>query len=389
MRILTFLHSFEPGGVERVALRLVRCWRALGVDAALVLGRTDGAMAQELAQGLAYHVPRQPGCSVAAWETLWMIATLPAIIRRTRPDVLFCAGNSYGIVAVAMKLWLGRACPPVLAKISNDLERRDMAWPARLAYRLWLRVQGRFIDHFVAMAPGLEREIAKWVRPRQGAVSVIPDPALSLAQIDRLRAMRAVPHGPGRLFVAIGRLARQKNVALMLDAFAQIAREDDRLKIFGDGPERKALVARANRLGIGDRVRFMGHVADPAAQIGDADLFLLSSDYEGVPAVLLEALALGLPVVATESSAAIGSLLEDGRLGRLVPVGDVAAFAAAMAAAPAPQDGAASLAQARCYTLEAASTAYLDLFRALSGRPLRSARGPARPSIQSTMTSPS
>ncbi|WP_313803962.1 glycosyltransferase [Sphingobium sp.] len=390
MRVLTFLHSFEPGGVERVALRLVRCWREQGVDAPLFLGRASGAMRGELGEGLNPHIPRQPRFSVAGFETFWMIATLPSFIRRSRPDALFCAGNSYAVVAVAMKLLLGRACPPILAKISNDLERRDMAWPGRLAYRLWLRVQGWFIDHFVAIAPGLEREIAALVRPAEQAISIIPDPALSLAQIDRLRAVRRAGGGDeGRLFVAIGRLARQKNYPLMLEAFAEAAGPADRLLVFGDGPERRALQRRVQRLGIGDRVRFMGHVPDPALEIGRADAFLLSSDYEGMPAAVLEALAVGLPVIATRCSAAMGGLLADGALGRLVPVGDLQGFAAALMEVPLPQDGPASLAQARRFTLEVASDAYLDSFGKISSRPTAAARALRRHPIPSTMTSPS
>jgi hypothetical protein len=66
-------------------------------------------------------------------------------IRRHRPDVLFCAGNSYTVVAVTMRLVLGRRCPPILAKISNDLTRADLPAVARPFYRLWLRIQGRLL----------------------------------------------------------------------------------------------------------------------------------------------------------------------------------------------------------------------------------------------------
>ncbi|WP_255326553.1 glycosyltransferase [Sphingobium sp. EM0848] len=364
MRILTFLHSFEPGGVERVALRLVRHWREQGVDAPLFMGRSDGAMQRELGEGLDPYMPLRPRFSIAWCETLWMIATLPAAIRRLRPDVLFCAGNSYAVVAVAMKLLLGRACPPILAKISNDLERRDMPGPGRIAYRLWLRIQGRFIDHFVAMAPGLEAEIATLIRPRHPAISIIPDPALSLAQIDRLRS-RTLPEttGEGRRFVAIGRLVRQKNFALMLEAFALGAGPQDRLTLYGDGPDRVRLEKLADGLGIAGRIHFAGHVPDPASLIGRNDIFLLSSDYEGVPAVILEVLATGRPIIATRCSAAMGALLGDGALGRLIPPGDVTAFARAIAVADRiVQDEAASLAQARRFTLETAAPSYLTSF---------------------------
>lgn len=395
MRVLTFLHSFEPGGVERVALRLVRRWREQGADAPLFMGRSDGAMRRELGEGLDAAMPRQPRFSIAWCETLWMIATLPAAIRRLRPDVLFCAGNSYAVVAVAMKLLLGRHCPPIVAKISNDLERQDMPWAGRIFYRLWLRVQGRFIDHFVAMAPGLEAEIATLIRPRRPAISIIPDPALALAQIDCLRA-RALPEpaGEGRRFVAIGRLVSQKNFPLMLEAFARGAGPQDRLTLYGEGPDRRTLERLAERLGLAGRVHFAGHVSDPAAQIGRSDIFLLSSDYEGVPAVILEALAAGQPIIATECSAAMRALLDDGTLGRLVPTGDVAALADAIAdAGRIVQDSVASLAQVQRFTLEAAAPAYLASFGTMArlssagekSRPpqlRRSASGNVTPSSQ-------
>jgi glycosyltransferase involved in cell wall biosynthesis len=385
MRILTFLHSFEPGGVERTALRLVRQWRAQGVDAPLFIGRTGGAMRNELGSGLACHVPRPPRFSVARFETLWMIVTLPALIRRLRPDILFCAGNSYAVVAVAMKLLLGRACPPVLAKISNDLERRAMWWPTRLLYRLWLLIQGRFIDHFVAMAPDVEQEIASFIRPR-GGISVIPSPALSHDQIEKLRAVGSGAverYGFGRRFIAIGRLARQKNYPLMLHAFAAGAGADDRLLIVGEGTERRALAALAGQLGIAERVVFAGHVPDAAATLRAGDILLLSSDFEGVPAVILEALAAGVPIIATDCSRAMHSLLRDGALGRLVPTGDVGAFAQAIAGADAlVQDPAASLAQTQCFTLEHVSGRYLDTFASLQAA--RSLRQPTRFTMTST-----
>jgi glycosyltransferase involved in cell wall biosynthesis len=368
LRILTFLHSFEPGGVERIALRLIRQWRGQGVDALLFMGRSTGAMRSELAEGLSYDTPRMPSFPIAWWcETLWMIATLPGFIRRTRPDVLFCAGNSYAIVAVAMKLILGRGCPPVLAKISNDLDRMDMIWPVRMAYRLWLRIQGRFIDKFVSMELPMEAEIAAAIRPRRGAIAIIPDPALSHAQIDRLRAKRrsrAVRPG-ARRFVAVGRLAPQKNFALMIRAFAAGAKPDDSLVIYGGGSERAALMALVGELDLGNRVTLAGHVPDPASRLPDFDIFLLSSDYEGVPAALLEALAAGLPIIATQCSRSIRAMMGDGALAHIVRPGDETAFACAVRCArDLAQDLDASLRQARRFTIEEASGAYLAAFAA-------------------------
>jgi glycosyltransferase involved in cell wall biosynthesis len=371
MRVLTFLHSFEPGGVERIALRLVREWRRQGADAPLFMGRTSGAMRAELAGDLSFGTPRQPPFSTGPFETLWMIASLPAVIRRQRPDALFCAGNSYAVVAVAMKLLLGRRCPPVLAKISNDLDRRDMAWPVRLGYRLWLRIQGRFIDAFVGMAEPMRAEIGETVRPASGRIAIIHDPALSDAQIDRLRAMPRRPNdrAGGVRFVSVVRLAAQKNVALMIRAFAQGAGPDDSLVIFGEGAERPALSRLIARLGLKDRVTLAGHVADPAGRLAAFDVFLLSSEYEGVPAVLLEAMAAGLSVITTDCSRSIRSMLGDGAFARIVAPGDEAALADAIGGARhLPRDVEASLRQARAFTIERAAPIYIEAFSELCGR---------------------
>ncbi len=365
LRILTFLHSFEPGGVERIALRLIRQWRGQGADAPLFMGRSDGAMRAELTEDLPYDVPRLPPFPIAWCETLWMVVTLPSFILRTKPDVMFCAGNSYSVVAVAMKLILGQRCPPIWAKISNDLDRRDMIWPARMAYRLWLRIQGRFIDGFVGMEQPMAAEIAAFIRPRRGEIIIIPDPALSHGQIDGLRAAprSAAGRPSGLRFVAVGRLAPQKNFALMLRAFAAAARAGDTLVIYGDGPERAKLSALVDRLNLRDHVTLAGHVPDPASRLSDYDIFLLSSDYEGVPAVLLEALAANLPIIATQCSRSIGAMLGDGALAHIVSAGDEAAFARAICGARhLIQDPDASLQQARRFTVEDASVAYLAAF---------------------------
>ncbi|MEJ7933890.1 glycosyltransferase [Sphingobium sp. AN558] len=367
LRILTFLHSFEPGGVERIALRLIRQWRDRGIDAPLFMGRPTGAMRDELAQDLVYGLPRPSRVPIAWCETLWMIVTLPRFIGRTKPDVLFCAGNSYTIVAVAMKLILGRACPPILAKISNDLDRKDIIWPARMAYRLWLRIQGRFIDGFVGMEQPMAAEIAAAIRPRRGGIAIIPDPALSHSQIDNMRAALRPTAERSRdvRFVAVGRLAPQKNFALMLRAFAAAAQLGDTLVIYGDGPERGKLSTLIDRLKMRDYITLAGHVPDPARHLPDFDVFLLSSDYEGVPAVLLEALAANRPIITTQCSCSIRAMMGEGTLAHIVPAGDEAAFTRAIGSArDLKQDMAASLRQARRFTVEDAAGAYLAAFGA-------------------------
>lgn len=371
MRILTFLHSFEPGGVERIALRLVRSWRTEGAEASLFLGRTDGTMRDDIGAGLEFRSPPKVPRSAAKWETLWMIWQLPKVVLDIRPDVLFCAGNSYVIVAVAMKLILGPHCPPVIAKISNDLQWRHAHWWQRWPYRIWLRIQAPFLDHVVAMDSAMVPEIRCLLDIPGAMISVIPDPALSQELILRLRTNsrhKAMPV-TGRRFVSIGRLAPQKNLPLMLRAFARGRRPGDSLTIIGEGQERHRLEKLAQRLGIGDNVEFRGHVAEPALMLFRFDALLLSSDYEGVPAVILEALAAGLPIIATDCSASMKSLLGNGQFGTLVDVCDETGMAQAITSvASMPHHERLSLLQVERFTIERSARAYLSTMAEVRAR---------------------
>lgn len=373
LSILVYLHSFEPGGVERVALRLCEAWQAQGADVTLLIGRFDGALRSQAPELklVSYSTGR---LSTAPFETLWMVLCLWRRVRTAPPDVIFCSGNTYTIVAAALRLLLGARCPPILAKLSNSLTFCDSNPFVRAGYSLWLRAQARLVDRFVAMAPALRPEALTRMKLAAERVAVIHDPVLSEEDAVRLAVLRGrAPRSGGeeRLFVSAGRLARQKRFDRLLRAFAAGARDGDRLVILGEGPQRKRLELLAAALGIADQVTMPGYCADLAPWLAQADAFVLASDYEGLPAVIVEALAAGVPVIATYSSAAIPDLIGNGRFGRLIGRRDLAALTRAIAeAGAAPFDPEAARAHAANFQLERGSTAYLELARAL-------VRGPA------------
>ena len=375
LHILACVHSFEPGGVERVGLRLCAAWQAAGAKVTVLLGRSDGAMRRE-APRLNYVRYDSGPFSTAMCETAWMILCLWRQVRSARPDVIFCPGNSYTVVAVALRLLLGSRCPPIVAKVSNSLARNDMIAPVRLVYRLWLRLQGRLITLWVSMAASMRSEVAAAMGVSEAEIAVIEDPALDAGEASRLararddrmartRADRICGPSPGRLFLSAGRLSPQKRFDLLIHAFALAAAPRDRLVILGEGSGRRRLEALARRLGLDQRISLPGHRRDIAAWLAQADAFVLSSDYEGVPAVIVEAMAAGVPVVATNSSVGMDELLDRGRLGRLVACGDTAALAQAMAeAGTAHPDVEAARAQAARFRVERAAPAYLKVMRA-------------------------
>lgn len=368
MRIAVPIHSFEPGGVERVALNLCAAWQEAGEDVTVVLGREEGAMRQT-ASALDYALLPEP-VPTAAFETLWMIRVLRRYLARKGADVVFASGNTYGIVAVAMKLLLGRRCPPVAIKLSNDLYRRDMVWPYRKAYHWWLRLQGRMLDHFVGMAQPMRAEIAELMRVPDERITIIEDPSLEERQFAALSALPRpadVPRAPH--YVAVGRLARQKNFPMLLRAFARLSDPAARLTILGEGGERGKLERLAQELGIADRLALPGHVSDPLPYLAAASAFVLSSDYEGVPAVVIEALAAGLPLVATRCSVSMPGLLGEGQFGLLVDPGDEIGFAQGLTDVLAMRfDPATARAYAAPFRIALAADRYRDLFAKLAGR---------------------
>ncbi len=156
-----------------------------------------------------------------------------------------------------------------------------------------------------------------------------------------------------------------KNHSLLLRAFAKLERPDARLMFVGDGAGRDALLALACELGVADRVILAGFLSDPTPFYQTADLFALSSNYEGFGNVIVEAMASGTPVVSTDCPSGPGEILEGGKHGRLVPVGDVDAMASAIAAAleePAPSEQ--LKARAADFHPAKAAKAYLDLMGA-------------------------
>ncbi|MEQ6334293.1 glycosyltransferase [Sphingobium sp. MK2] len=385
MRVLLFLKGFGPGGVERIALRLSDGLYRAGRDLTVLVAEAAGAIGNPSA--VTCHVARFWPVIGRRWPIMRLVYALWREMGRAPPAILFCPGNAYTIVAVILKLLLGQSCPPIVAKVSNDLQRPDLPRALRPLYRFWLWIQGRMIDHFAILSVPMGEEVMALMRVGPDRIHIVPNPVLDDADIgpdqERHRPRRA-----GRHFVAIGRLERQKNYPAMLRAFAIGARHDDRLTIFGEGSEREALTALAASLDIGDRVDMPGHCPEVCARLSDHDILLLSSAYEGLPGAVIEALAAGLWVIATRCSVSMPDLLDHGALGRLTECGDESGFALAIRTAePGQQDRARAARKASHYTLEAAVPAYTALFDQVIAQRQARSHGARAPSSLRSATS--
>jgi glycosyltransferase involved in cell wall biosynthesis len=203
--------------------------------------------------------------------------------------------------------------------------------------RVWAGLMRTFYPwaaEIVAVSEGAATDLARTTGLPRERVRVVYNPVITSALLSR--AARASEHpwlAPGQppVVLGVGRLTSQKNFALLLHAFATVRRaRETRLLILGEGEQRSELEALAVRLGIADDVALPGFRDDAAACMAGAAVFVLSSAWEGLPTVLIEALAVGTRVVSTDCPSGPREILQDGRLGALVPVGDADALARAL-----------------------------------------------------------
>lgn len=271
---------------------------------------------------------------------------LPALtrhLRASRPAALLSAMNHANVVAaLAHRLARSRARLVLSERAHLSSVLAEFPGPRMQATFALMRLTYRWADNVVTVSTQVAQDLQRHVPLAPERVVTIYNPVVD-TQLERLaRAPAQHPWlaGGGKpVVLGVGRLIAQKDFATLLEAFALLRRDRlARLVILGEGELREGLLAQARRLGVADDVSLPGFEPNPFAAMRAARVFVLSSRFEGLPGVLVQAMACGTPVVSTDCPAGPREILEDGRWGQLVAVGDVGALAAAIAAVlDAPQ----------------------------------------------------
>lgn len=366
--ILIVFHDFSFGGTEVIALRLAEEWARLGRRVTIVCGTPEGPLRAAVPRGV--HVETlEPEIGRSLFSRLRLRRALRAAVARLRPDILFLPGNFHIVLAGAVRGLPRR--PKVVAKISNPLA--PAAGPLRALIGRAFRWAARDVDWFAAMSTGLAEDVRRITGTAN--VSVIHDPnATEIA--GGVPRPRSTETGPLRLLAA-GRLVRQKDFALAIRVAVHLSQmRDVDLTIVGEGPDRAGLETLARRLGIADRVHLPGHVASIGPALDRADLLLVTSRYEGGPAVAVEALERGVPVVATDCSHFLHDILVDPDCGVIIPTRDPALFAARLLTwrYDASRKPFSPQAATQAFAVSHAVDSYLRLFDRLAARPVAVAR---------------
>jgi glycosyltransferase involved in cell wall biosynthesis len=321
-------------------------------------------------------------------EPLGRLQQLPDLVeyfKRVGPDAVLAAEAVYNLMAVWAKR-VARLRTRVVVSEHVQLSRHSVfqgPWSHRQVLPL-LRRAYRNADAIVAVSDGVADDLAAHARLVRERITTIYNPVVSPALLAKAKERLDHPrfaHGRPPVILAAGRLDAQKDFSTLIKAFAGVrAKRPACLMILGqgNGPEntdeqRAALTTLATRLGVAADVELPGFVANPFPYMARASVFVLSSIYEGLGNVLIEALACGCPVVSTDCPSGPAEILDHGRFGALVPVGDAAALARAIEdTLDHPPLGESLRARAELFTVERAVDKYLGLLfpggQKLSGR---------------------
>jgi glycosyltransferase involved in cell wall biosynthesis len=327
-RVALFLPTLSGGGAERAFVNLARGMSELGAQVDLVVGNADGDYRSEVPDSV----------NLVDLRAARLLRALPGLVRhlrRQQPARLYSAleeANILALLAARLSRLPIRVYPSLRNTLSDELATvggPKLKIMTRLARLLYPQANG-----FVAVSSGVADDASSLLGIPRDRISVIANPTIT----PELAALAAAPlddpwFAPDALPVVLGcgRLAKQKDFATLLEAFALIrARTPARLVILGEGPLRGDLKAQAARLGLAADVSMPGFEPNPFRFMSRCAVFVLSSLHEGSPNVLVQALACGAPVVATDCPSGPREILNGVATGRLVPTRDPVAMAEAM-----------------------------------------------------------
>ncbi|MFN4032520.1 MAG: glycosyltransferase [Fimbriimonadales bacterium] len=328
MRIALFTVSLEVGGAERVFVTLANGFAARGHETQVALVKPEGALREEL----------RPAVRIVDLRTYRIgrtVLPLARYLRRERPDAMLSTLSQPNLAAllarrlarVSTRIVLREANTPT-REFGNAVKLKDRVVPALIA-RLY-----READAIVAVSKGVQADLMRLTRLPQARIPCIYNPVITHELLQRREEPVEHPWftaGAPPVVLAVGRLTAQKDFPTLLRAFAAVRQQmDARLLILGEGEQRAELTQLAEQLGVAQDVQLPGYEPNPFRYMRRASLFVLSSRYEGLPNALIQAMACGCPVVATDCPSGPREILADGKYGALVPVGDGGALADAI-----------------------------------------------------------
>ncbi len=364
-RVAVFIPSLRGGGAERAMLLFAEGLLAKGYAVDLLVAQREGPLLNEVPEGARLVDLNERKVSRA----------LPKLIRyliAERPAALYSTIVNANIAALVAAEWVrlvhGFRCRVVVRESNVVSPKGPLSLARRLSGLLAPRLYRR-ADAIISVSNDVASELCAAAPKLKDRIHTLPNPVVSSRIFEMSELVETHPWVTERatkvssvpLLVAAGRLHPQKDFPTLIKAFALLRQSlDARLIILGEGEERRSLEQLVAELGLSAAVALPGFTANPYPYFRHADTFVLSSRYEGMPNVLLQAMAFGTPVVATRCQSGAQEVITDPAFGRLVEPGDTERMAAAIAEClKLPRSAAAVKFVAERYSVTHATNEYL------------------------------
>lgn len=371
-RVAFYMRLLYGGGAERVVVNLMAGMVARGIAVDLVLNTVSGPFMSQVPDAV----------NVVDLAAPRMVEGLPKLanyLKTVQPEALITGlhyNSEISLWARALARFQGNRKTKVLVIEHNTLSihsqrRRTDRWAPFLSRWFY-----PWADHLVAVSQGAAADLAEVTKRSQGEIDVIYNPVITPNL--EAQAAESLDHpwfqpGEPPVVLGIGRLEPQKDFATLVRAFAKLREQQDcRLVLLGAGQQHVELENLAKQLGVKDAVDLLGFVENPHRYLARAGVFVLSSAWEGLSNVLVEAIALGIPVVSTDCPYGPSEVLAGGKYGQLVPVGDWEAMAAAMADQLMNRGVEAPQGWLKQFSQQAATDRYLELLDLSATEPFAS-----------------
>ncbi len=372
-RVALFLRTLTGGGAERVMMNLAHGFAKQGLKVDLVLSKAEGTYLRQVTDEVrivdlkisefdklsSFKLP-------TSFQSTKSLFKLVHYLQQEQPVALLSATHYPNEIAVLAKS-LARVPTRLIVSEHTTLSveaRRVEQVSSRLA-PLTARLFYPWANGIVAVSQGVARDLARIIGLPLERIRVIHNPVIT--PYLREKTKEPVEHSwfaPGAppVVLGIGRFVKQKDFPTLIRAFAQVRQvKPVRLMMLGSGREQKRLEALVRELSIENDVAWIGFANNPFAYMARAAVFVLSSAWEGLPTVLIEAMAVGIPVVSTNCESGPAEILDNGKYGLLVPVGDSQAMAEAILSVLSGNSKPADSAWLDQFTWETSTQKYLDM----------------------------
>lgn len=356
--IAFFLPCMQGGGAERVVINLLKEMVLQGISLDLILATAEGPLLSQIPEQIRV-------IDLAVGRVIKAILPLSRYLRKYKPQALISHMAHANVISVLAKELARTDTKLVLVEHNTLSASKSQLMRAKLVPLLMKLVYPR-ANHLVGVSQAVSDDLEAQLSLKKSKVKTIYNPVVN----DNLIAKAKAPlehswftENAPPVFVAVGRLTVQKDFASLIKAFALLRKKKmARLIILGEGELRAELEVLIKKLSIADDVSMPGFVANPYAYMSKANAFVLSSLWEGLPTVLIEAMACGCPVISTDCPSGPEEILEAGKYGELVSVGDVQGISQAMLnVLYCPVDKKFLTQRAMYFSFDKAVSKYLDI----------------------------